>query len=299
VDMAGTVVCGIDASAESLRAAQVAGRLARALGARPVLVHAIEERPSFVCADRRERAGERSLEEAQALLGETRLDGFAEVERRIARAEPADALASVALEMHAKLVAVGSRGRGPLRAALLGSTSRAAIRRCSCPVLVLPRGVVAPAFGRRSVICGIDSSRESEHAASVAGIVADRLELELVLVHVQIPRSPVALRSRGVHPPPDHAEQLELRRQAAARLVGRVKEAASLSRATRERTERGGVTDRLDQAAAEEDAELIVVAARGLGALGAIMLGSVSSKLAATASRPVLVVKRDTAAKFV
>ena len=86
--MAGTVVCGIDASAESLRAAQVAGRLARALGARPVLVHAVEEPPSFVCAARRGRADERSLEEAEALLGETRIDGFAEVERRIARAEP-------------------------------------------------------------------------------------------------------------------------------------------------------------------------------------------------------------------
>jgi nucleotide-binding universal stress UspA family protein len=34
---------------------------------------------------------------------------------------------------------MGSRGRGPLRAAILGSVSHSVARRAPCPVLILPR----------------------------------------------------------------------------------------------------------------------------------------------------------------
>jgi nucleotide-binding universal stress UspA family protein len=115
---------------------------------------------------------------------------------------------------------------------------------------------------------------------------------------VQVPESPIALRSRGIHPPLDYAEQLEQSRQAAMRTVGRVREATGLPRATRERIKNGGIADRLDQAATEEESGLIVVGARGFGAFGAAVLGSVSSELATTASRPVLAVKSDSAVTF-
>lgn len=124
----------------------------------------------------------------------------------------------------------------------------------------------------------------------------ERLGLDVVLVHVQVPETPTALRSRGIHPPPDYSDRLEQRRQAAVHMIRQVREAAGLPRSTRERAEQGGVVDRLDAAATAEEAALIIVGARGIGGLEAAGVGSVSSKLARMASRPVLVVKGDTAA---
>jgi nucleotide-binding universal stress UspA family protein len=38
------------------------------------------------------------------------------------------------------LMIMGSRGYGPLRAALLGGVSHALVRKAACPVIILPRG---------------------------------------------------------------------------------------------------------------------------------------------------------------
>ena len=46
----------------------------------------------------------------------------------------------VAAARHVDLLVMGSRGHGPLRAAILGSVSHSVARRATCPVLILPRG---------------------------------------------------------------------------------------------------------------------------------------------------------------
>ena len=52
--------------------------------------------------------------------------------------DPVDGLLAAA--RHVDLLVMGSRGRGPLRAAILGSVSHSVARRAPCPVLILPRG---------------------------------------------------------------------------------------------------------------------------------------------------------------
>lgn len=52
--------------------------------------------------------------------------------------DPADGLLAAA--RHVDLLVMGSRGRGPLRAAILGSVSHSVSRRAPCPVVILPRG---------------------------------------------------------------------------------------------------------------------------------------------------------------
>jgi hypothetical protein len=53
---------------------------------------------------------------------------------------------AVLVEMSADLdvLVCGSRGYGPLRAALLGSVSRRVAGAAQCPVIVVPRGVRTP-----------------------------------------------------------------------------------------------------------------------------------------------------------
>jgi nucleotide-binding universal stress UspA family protein len=52
-------------------------------------------------------------------------------------------LAEAARERHAPLLVLGSRGRGPLRAELLGSVSAAATRFAPCPVVIVSPEAVA------------------------------------------------------------------------------------------------------------------------------------------------------------
>jgi nucleotide-binding universal stress UspA family protein len=53
-------------------------------------------------------------------------------------ASVADGLRQIAADHHAELLIVGSRGRGTVRAALLGSTSHALAGDAPCPVVVVP-----------------------------------------------------------------------------------------------------------------------------------------------------------------
>lgn len=58
------------------------------------------------------------------------------VAREVVRATAATAL--VEASRHADLVVVGTHGRGPVRAALLGSVSQSVIKHAECPVVVMP-----------------------------------------------------------------------------------------------------------------------------------------------------------------
>ena len=52
--------------------------------------------------------------------------------------DPASGLAGAASARNAPLLILGSSGRGPLRAAVLGSVGAAAIKQAPCPVLLVP-----------------------------------------------------------------------------------------------------------------------------------------------------------------
>ena len=142
--MANTIVCGVDGSPESLAAAELGVQWATALGATAVLVHAVDAAsfPRVESATGEIRA-KRVLDAAHRALDEIQFQTPHPIERQVVAGAPAVALAGVAEERGALAVCVGSRGRGPLRAALLGSTSRAAVRECACPVLVVPKPAAA------------------------------------------------------------------------------------------------------------------------------------------------------------
>jgi nucleotide-binding universal stress UspA family protein len=128
-----TVVCGFDGTDDARRAAEVAKRLATAL--RIDMVQVLASPGAGADTTAAERSGVGSF----------------------ARDEPAETLARRASQEGAKVLVVGSRGRGPLRAALLGSVSRVLATRAPLPVVAVPptarlprMGQVATAQGRAS-----------------------------------------------------------------------------------------------------------------------------------------------------
>jgi nucleotide-binding universal stress UspA family protein len=126
-----SLVCGVDDSAYGRSAARIAARLAEDLGLRLLLVHVSEADGNG--------GGDHAAESLLATIVVE--EGLGTVDRRVELGAPAQRLVAVAEDEDAELIVVGSRGRGALRAALLGSVSTEVIGAAPCPVLVVPPGV--------------------------------------------------------------------------------------------------------------------------------------------------------------
>lgn len=294
-----SVVVGVDNSTEAMGAVAVGEWIAERLSLTLVLAHVVEDKLAFPYGDEttHEEHLRRAAEEGERLLHALDRGRLRSTRRTLAHGEPADALTKLAHEEAAAFVVVGSRGRGAVRAALFGSVSRALPGRCDCPVVVVPpeaarRRLEADDMGS-ALVCGVDGSEEAGAAAAAAAAIADRGDLELVLVHVTAPPvSPAALPAPGVAAPVDHhARLIERQREAAARIIGIARRAVA-HRAVDvvERVERGDPASSLERLAVEEDAALICVGTHGRGPVRAALLGSTSATLGAVASRPVMIV---------
>jgi nucleotide-binding universal stress UspA family protein len=139
-EMSGSIVCGVDESADSQAALDVAARLAERLDARLVLAHVAESAPSPIATmmpattDGQKKAGERLLDQFAEEAG------LPNATRRAVVGLPAERLADLADEEDAELIVVGSRGRGRFKAAFLGSVSNSLVGVARCPVLIVPPG---------------------------------------------------------------------------------------------------------------------------------------------------------------
>jgi nucleotide-binding universal stress UspA family protein len=146
---------------------------------------------------------------------------------------------------------------------------------------------------KRSIVCGVDGSADSEAALVLAARLADRLGMRLVLANVveyeHSQHAPVGAIGPGTIPRVPVADVLVEQERAAERLLEQMAEQAQLETAER-RVVSGHAAERLAEVADEEHAEFIVVGSRGRGAFKAAFLGSVSTSLIGVARCPVLVV---------
>ena len=134
----GLIGAGFDGNDDSARAVAEALRLAKLMDAelelicvRPVLRWPVSP------------AGPAELSEQDIRERLERLAGPLDPDRVrlvIDEGDPAEALARIGIELD--LLIFGSRGYGPVRRALLGSTGTELMRVAPCPVLVVPRGEV-------------------------------------------------------------------------------------------------------------------------------------------------------------
>ena len=134
------IVCGIDGSPASQRALEWAVEEARYRGCRLRAVTAWEfdgVEGMIAPATPEEAHGQAEIVQRRALIAA--LEGMMkppEVERRLVRGRPSEALITASLD--AELLVVGGRGHTAMHDALVGSTSQRVIRHASCPVVVLP-----------------------------------------------------------------------------------------------------------------------------------------------------------------
>ncbi|MCE5291958.1 MAG: universal stress protein [Nocardiaceae bacterium] len=128
----GPVVVGVDGSPLSSLAVEHAFELASAFGTG---VRAVHSWIPGVTSDLEKDSTEHEALLSESLAGWTEKYPDVPVERIVA---PVDAEQSIPLyaAANARLVVVGSHGRGRASSLLLGSTSRYLIKHCPCPVLV-------------------------------------------------------------------------------------------------------------------------------------------------------------------
>jgi nucleotide-binding universal stress UspA family protein len=295
-NQAGTVLCGVDGSEQSVHAARAARALADGLRAHLVLAHVNSgggrSRLPRAPADNEVEADLEVIAESAARAG---IIGVRT--RRIEAGSAADGLVAAARVESPRLIVVGASGSSGLRAALLCTVAGELPLKAPCPVVVVPSEAelpdpAAPALAARSIVCGISESSEAPAVAAVAGELAAALGVRLILVHARLPIPPAgaaALSRHAVAVQEDVLVELEQRR--AMELVER---AVEWSRCPPEQVEAavetGEPAQRVEALADQVAAELIVVGSRGRGRLSAAVLGSTSRTLASSASRPVAIV---------
>ena len=152
------ILVGVDASANSARAAEWAASLAVELGARLTVAHALDllapdcdagwsEQTSYT--ERRHRDGEGVLAKATARLAQRYPD--LPVTAELSELPPAQGLAVLAQD--ADLLVTGARGHGGFTGMLLGSVSNKLAAHAPCPVVVI--GVDQPAEAIPEVVLGV------------------------------------------------------------------------------------------------------------------------------------------------
>jgi len=138
--MTRTVMVAVDWSPVSQRAVHLASEMARAMGARCVLVHV--RAPPGRPTDPDGPPGLLSREEVNELAAEwadeVRTSGVAEVETVLLDGPPVDALLGYVEANPPDLLVFGRRGHSAGTRMLLGGISSSVLQHARCPVLLVP-----------------------------------------------------------------------------------------------------------------------------------------------------------------
>jgi nucleotide-binding universal stress UspA family protein len=248
------------------------------LRARPAAVRDELQRGAARDAARMRRALARRWPEAEVLT----VDG-----------PPAEAIVREARAGGADVVAVGWRGHGAFRRMLMGSVSRAVVRRAPCSVLVARRR----SREIRRIVIGVDGSPHARRAVELAAAFEPDRGGQIVLVHVvdPMPLPPTAGRLPG-------SIRAMLRHEVEAENAKRKREGRrELDRAAallggsgwRVRTElrSGAPLAELIDVVRRSRSHLLIVGARAVEGVERALIGSVAEGALDRSPVPVLVVR--------
>ncbi|MGW2354275.1 universal stress protein [Actinacidiphila glaucinigra] len=288
--MSGLVVVGVDGSASSLAAVEVAAREAMLRGARLRVVHAfiwpamhVPLGPSPLgppeggLRNMVERLLAEAVERASAVAPEV------DVDHAVVTGEPLTVLE--AQSTSAELVVVGSRGMGGFVGLLMGSTAVHLAAHGRCPVLA----VREPAADG-PIVLAVDGSAAGERAVDFAFAEAALRNVPLLALHAWTTWNtpmPVPQDASAPYAKPPGALAGEEECLLYEALAGRREQYPDV--VVQHKTVRGRTRETLIEAS--RSAQLVVVGARGRGGFAGLLLGSVSHALLYHAHCPVAVVR--------
>jgi nucleotide-binding universal stress UspA family protein len=231
---------------------------------------------------------------AQGLVDDIRTDpsiigrpGVEDVDVRLVVSEARAVSELLKQSEHADLLVVGSRGRGAMRTALLGSVALHCTTHARCPVVVVHP--VTSVVESPRVVVGVDGSTESRAALVAALQEASRTGAEVEVVAAYFPTDywtdATLVLIQSVE-----AIRADLQRRTDELVADVVREWTAAGGTSRVRTTilEGPAAEVLLQRA--QNAQLLVVGSRGRGAIRGLLLGSVALYCAIHAPGPVMLV---------
>jgi nucleotide-binding universal stress UspA family protein len=293
------IVVGVDGSPPSKSAVQWAAHEARTRNVPLTLIHVVvtpawgptpwllSEAPLPLPAEEDsalEEAGQKILGEAVKIAEDSAEDDVAfEIKSELYFSVPVSTL--VNLSKQARMVVVGCRGQNTLSRVLFGSVSNGLIHHAHCPVAVIPDSAQStPVRSKLPVVVGVDGSAASELATEIAFDEASRRGVDLVALHAyrdaDLPKV-LNVQWSGDHPIPPQALAHRL-----TRWLERYPDVTIHPRIVCDNPARHLIEE-------SQSAQLVVVGSRGRGGFAGMLLGSVSTAVALTATVPVIVARRD------
>src|SRR6266511_1167453 len=143
-----TILVPVDFSDVTTRVLDASRNMARALGAKLILLHVSEPEPDFVGLEPGPMAVRatvaRDFRKEHQKLDELRTQAAADAQEVLAlhiQGPIVDKVLDQAQEHHADLIVMGSHGHGALYEFLVGSVTSGVLRSAKCPVLVIPANI--------------------------------------------------------------------------------------------------------------------------------------------------------------
>jgi nucleotide-binding universal stress UspA family protein len=290
-DAPGPVVIGFDGSDSGEDAIALGLRLARAIGARPLVASVYEdEAPISPARVDAEWVAAGRTHAREVLEVARRLAGDAEY-RAVGSSSPAHGLHDIADTDDASMIVVGSARHGARRRILPGSTGERLLHGAAHPVAVAPRAVrETPDTPVKTIGCAFIDTPDGQEALSWATRLTTQVGGQLRVVTV-------AGRHAEVFAPVVRG-QAEESYIAAAQARYQASLDAALATLPAEVDATGEVLsgDAVDCLAAldDRDIDVLVTGSRRYGPIRRVLLGGVSARLIRRAAAPVVVVPRAT-----
>lgn len=281
------ILLATDGSPDAALAARAAADLSKVTGAELHLVHAWRVGVGLRLEAYLRRLAEgdaRTLLERQ--VQEVERMGASVADSHLREGRPAEEILELCEELEAGLIVMGSRGLGSVRRLLLGSVCEEVVHLAREPVLVVRGG--EEAWPSERVIIGDDGSATARQAGGLAARIGGLFGARGVIIHVYLEMPEIDAKVRAFDP---RAADDALRR-AERNLEARANELEEvLGSHPQVQIAVGDAAHVLLEEAREGDEKraLIVVGSRGLGMVGRMRLGSVSTKILRAARGTVLV----------
>jgi nucleotide-binding universal stress UspA family protein len=284
------VLLATDGSKEADLAGRSAAELADKTGSKLHVVHVLAlpidtQDPFSFQPEVRRQLEKHTRERLEEVVGTIEARGGEVAGSHLRVGRPDAEIIAQAEQIGVGLIVMGSRGRGGIRRALMGSVSDSVVRHAYCPVMVV-RGE-ATEFPDK-ILLATDGSEEARLAATTAADVAERTGSELHVVHVG--------EVRPVYHPAWHgyvARYEELQEEAQRLLEEQVEHVkAAGAKVAETHLGMGRPDEEIVVLGQEIGAGLIVTGSRGLGGIRRALMGSVSDSVVRHAHCPLLVVRQ-------
>lgn len=290
-----SILVPLDFSELSLDALRYATAIAKKFGAPVHLVHVTEEEkkaPEISTAALSVRQTASSMESLRdELLGHgTQVGGFWPEECHVRTGQPYQEICTLANEIDASLIIVGTRGHAGLKRILLGSTAERVARFAARPVIVVrrPRSGKRKRFVLQKILVPIDFSSCSMTSAMYAALLAKAFDANLSLLHVFARQMPLASgeTTRNAFNKNDTIAldnaRFDMECFTQLDFLRGVKRETDISA--------GDAVDEICREAGQAATDLVVISTHGRSGFNRMLLGGVAEHVLRCAQCPVMVV---------